>query len=87
MQAQTNYSQAKYGYLNDIIALRLAAGNLDPTTIKQINGWLVAPPPPVPEGATDLHTGTRSGSTARQSCGQSGGCAGPDGHAARQSGR
>ena len=49
VQAQTNYSQAKYGYLNDIIALRLAAGNLDRTTIKQINGWLVEPPPPTPQ--------------------------------------
>jgi outer membrane protein len=48
VQALTNYSQAKYGYLNNIIALRLAAGNLDPTTIKQINGWLVEPPPPAP---------------------------------------
>ena len=47
--AQTNYSQAKYGYLNDIVALRLAAGNLDPTTIQQINSWLVEPPPPAPE--------------------------------------
>jgi outer membrane protein len=49
VQAQTNYSQAKYGYLNNIIALRLAAGNLDAATIKQINGWLVEPPPPAPE--------------------------------------
>jgi outer membrane protein len=49
VQAQTNYSQAKYGYLNNIIALRLAAGNLDPMTIQQINGWLVEPPPPAPE--------------------------------------
>jgi outer membrane protein len=49
VQAQTNYSQAKYGYLNDIIALRLAAGNLDAMTIKQINGWLVEPPAPAPE--------------------------------------
>jgi outer membrane protein len=49
VQAQTNYSQAKYGYLNDIIALRLAAGNLDAATIKQSNGWLVEPPPPAPE--------------------------------------
>ncbi len=49
VQAQTNYSQAKYGYLNDIIALRLAAGNLDPTTVQQINGWLVEPAPPEPE--------------------------------------
>jgi outer membrane protein len=49
VQAQTNYSQAKYGYLNNIIALRLAAGNLDAATIKQINSWLVEPPPPAPE--------------------------------------
>ncbi len=65
VQAQTNYSQAKYGYLNDIIALRLAAGNLDPTTIKQINNWLVEPPPPVPEGAppgTPLPSPTPGGS-------------------------
>lgn len=44
VQAETNYSQAKYAYLNDIVALRLAAGNLDRTTIAQINGWLVEPP-------------------------------------------
>jgi outer membrane protein len=50
--AQTNYSQAKYGYLNDIVALRLAAGNLDPNTIKQINTWLVEPPPPAPEASS-----------------------------------
>jgi len=49
VQAQTNYAQAKYGYLNNIIALRLAAGNLDRATIKQINTWLVEPPPPAPE--------------------------------------
>jgi len=51
VQARTNYSQAKYGYLNNIIALRLAAGNLDPSTIRQINGWLVEPPPPAPASA------------------------------------
>jgi outer membrane protein len=51
VQARTNYSQAKYGYLNNIIALRLAAGNLDRGTIKQINGWLVEPPPPAPVSA------------------------------------
>jgi outer membrane protein len=45
VQAQTNYAQAKYGYLNNLIALRLAAGNLDRTTIAQINSWLVEPPP------------------------------------------
>ena len=49
VQAQTNYAQAKYGYLNNIIALRLAAGNLDRATIAQINGWLAEPPPPPAE--------------------------------------
>ncbi len=50
VQAQTNYAQAKYGYLNNIIALRLAAGNLDRATIAQINGWLAEPPPAPTEG-------------------------------------
>jgi outer membrane protein len=49
VQAQTNYAQAKYGYLNNIIALRLAAGNLDRATIAQINGWLAEPAPPALE--------------------------------------
>ena len=52
MQALTNYSQAKYAYLDDIVALRLAAGNLDPNTIKQINSWLAEPPPPAPENTS-----------------------------------
>ena len=45
VQAQTNYAQAKYSYLNNIVALRQAAGNLDRATITQINGWLVEQPP------------------------------------------
>ena len=40
VQAQTNYAQAKYNYLNNIVALRLAAGNLSRTTVTEINGWL-----------------------------------------------
>jgi outer membrane protein len=40
VQAQTNYAQAKYGYLNNIVALRQAAGNLDRQTIDEINSWL-----------------------------------------------
>jgi outer membrane protein len=44
VQAETNYAQAKYGYLNDLVALRVAAGNLDRSTIAQINAWLVEPP-------------------------------------------
>lgn len=48
VQAETNYAQAKYSYLNDIVALRLAAGELDRTTIQTINGWLAEPRPAVP---------------------------------------
>ncbi len=49
VQAETGYAQAKYGYLNDIVLLRLAAGNLDRSTVEQINGWLTEPPPRAPE--------------------------------------
>jgi outer membrane protein len=53
VQAQTNYAQAKYGYLDDIVALRLAAGSIDRHTIELINGWLGAPsPPPAPNPGT-----------------------------------
>jgi outer membrane protein len=53
IQAQTNYSQSRYDYLNNVIALRFAAGDLDRATIEEINKWLteqqVAPAPnPVP---------------------------------------
>jgi outer membrane protein len=40
--AQSNYADAKYAYLNNIVALRLAAGNLDRHTIDELNGWLAA---------------------------------------------
>lgn len=43
VQSLTNYAQAKYGYLDDIIALRLAAGSLDRHTVEMINAWLNAP--------------------------------------------
>jgi outer membrane protein len=55
VQAETRYAQAKYGYLNNIVSLRLAAGNLDRATIAQINGWLqetAAPAAPAPAPAT-----------------------------------
>jgi hypothetical protein len=44
--AQTSYAQAKYGYLNNVVALRQAAGNLDRKTVEEINGWLAALPHP-----------------------------------------
>lgn len=40
VQAELNYAEAKYAYLNDIVSLRLAAGTLDRSLIEQINGWL-----------------------------------------------
>jgi outer membrane protein len=41
VQAELNYTQARYGYLNGIVLLRLAAGTLDRGVLEQINGWLV----------------------------------------------
>jgi outer membrane protein len=45
VQAETNYSAAKYSYLNNLITLRVAAGDLDRKTLEEINGWLTTPPP------------------------------------------
>jgi outer membrane protein len=43
IQAQTSYSAAKYSYLNNMIQLRLAAGDLDRSTVEQINRLLTVP--------------------------------------------
>lgn len=43
IQSQTNYSAAKYSYLNSIITLRLAAGDLDRSVLEDINRWLTVP--------------------------------------------
>jgi outer membrane protein len=43
IQAETNYSAAKYAYLNNLIQLRLAAGTLDRSVIEEINRWLTVP--------------------------------------------
>ena len=40
IQAQQNYSSARYGYLNNLIRLQLTAGDLDRATIESINRWL-----------------------------------------------
>jgi len=48
LQDDTNLAQAKYGYLNALVSLRLAAGNLNRQTIEQINDWLIEPRPPPP---------------------------------------
>lgn len=49
--AATNYAESKYSYLDNIVALRFAAGTLDHKTIEQINGWLTENPPPPLEGS------------------------------------
>ncbi len=43
IQAETNYSAAKYSYLNNLIQLRLAAGDLDRSVIEELNRWLTVP--------------------------------------------
>jgi outer membrane protein len=45
VQAETNYSASKYAYLNNLITLRLASGDLDRGTIEEINRWLTVVPP------------------------------------------
>ncbi len=45
VQAETNYAEARYAYLLDIIQLQLAAGTLDRRTIEQINRWLTREQP------------------------------------------
>lgn len=49
VQAETNYALAKYSYLDDIVSLRLAAGNLDRRTVEMINAWLSERPPAQPK--------------------------------------
>ncbi|MET0281852.1 MAG: TolC family outer membrane protein [Steroidobacteraceae bacterium] len=48
IQAETNYSAAKYSYLNNLIQLRMAAGDLDRSTLEEINRWLTVPQPTTP---------------------------------------
>jgi len=57
VQAQTDYSGSRYDFIVSMVQLRLAAGNLDPPQVAQINGWLgvsapTAPRIETPEGLT-----------------------------------
>lgn len=45
IQSQSNYSQARYQYLNNVVQLRLASGELDRTTLEEINRWLLVDAP------------------------------------------
>ena len=40
VQAQTDYANSRYDYILNVIQLRLAAGNLDQSTVGEINQWL-----------------------------------------------
>jgi len=51
VQAQTNYARSRYDYLLNVIRLRQAAGNLDATTIDEINQWLAMTAPPAAPAA------------------------------------
>jgi len=68
VQAQTNYSQALYKYIESIIQLRLATGSLDRHTLEQINTWLElnqvlpASPEAVPTPGAPVQPGQSSGS-------------------------
>jgi outer membrane protein len=53
VQAQTNYSQSRYDYLQTVIALRQAAGNLDKKTLEEMNTLLTVTTPTAP---TDPNT-------------------------------
>jgi len=49
VQAETSYSQSRYAYINNLIQLRLAAGDLDRNVLEEVNRWLtVEAPPPAP---------------------------------------
>jgi outer membrane protein len=48
VQAQTNYSQSRYDYLQTVITLRQAAGNLDKTTLEELNRLLTVTVPTAP---------------------------------------
>jgi outer membrane protein len=40
IQAQTAYLGSRYDYINNLIQLRLASGDLDRGTLQEINQWL-----------------------------------------------
>lgn len=45
IQAQTNYSQARYSYINNQVQLRLASGALDRSSIEEMNRYLLVDAP------------------------------------------
>jgi len=52
VQAQTDYARSRYDYLQNVINLRLAAGNLDSETLQELNALLTATAPTPPTAPT-----------------------------------
>jgi outer membrane protein len=52
VQAQTDYAGSRYDYIVSVLQLRLAAGNLDRTQLKEINNWLNTSAPTAPRAQT-----------------------------------
>jgi outer membrane protein len=48
INAQTAYLQSRYDYLQNVVNLRLAAGNLDPQTLEELNRLLTETVPAAP---------------------------------------
>ncbi len=49
VQARTSYAQSRYAYINNLIQLRLAAGDLDRSVLEEINRWLTVEAPTSPQ--------------------------------------
>ena len=65
LQARTDYAQAKYGYLGNLVTLRYGAGNLDRRALVQINGWLAELSPAA--GAASDNADANSANTSANS--------------------
>ena len=45
VRAQTDYARSRYDYILNVIQLKLAAGNLDRDTLREVNQWLAESQP------------------------------------------
>jgi outer membrane protein len=45
VRAQTDYARSRYDYILNVIQLKLAAGNLDRDTLREVNQWLAETQP------------------------------------------
>ena len=52
VQAETDYSNARYDYIVSVLQLRLAAGTLDRAQLIEVNSYLTASAPMIPAAAT-----------------------------------